>query len=142
MTGNLTKKPLDVGAIINQSAISWRKYNAGLKTVEKLADSEARDPIVPATMAKLTLRAVRDDRRLLRRYLRVRFAIKLTGSFPRVRMRIVDRERARPRTLFEAVRQYDLLIGYMTLDLALWSMGFRGTRQPLPPAHEDLESFE
>jgi hypothetical protein len=109
--------------MINQSAAFWREYGARLETVEKLAKSAESAPLRHAALVKLTVRAVRDERRLLRRHLRSRFGISITASFPRHSMRVVDRDRARPGTLSDAVRQYDLLTGYVTLDAALWAIG-------------------
>jgi hypothetical protein len=125
MAWNHTRPPLDMESMIPRGADIWRGRNEQLDELEKRVAGAAGDTDLQAELAKTTFAWACGQRRLLRRYLHARFGIKVTGSFPRRRMRIVDRERAHPNTLLEAAFVRDLLATYMTFDAALWA--FRRT---------------
>ena len=107
-----------------QGADLWQSYNAHLDAMEKLAGEAVDNPILLGKLAKTTLYFVRDQRRLLRRYFRARFGIKImsTSWLPNEKrlssptLHIMDRERARPKTLLEVAYQYDLLYTYMIFE--------------------------
>jgi hypothetical protein len=125
MAWDLSSQPLNIESMITSGADIWRGRNKHLDELEKLMAEAAGDPGLLAELAAITFTWARDKRRLWRHYLRAQFGIKLIGSYPRLGMRIVDRERALPTTLREATIVRDRLTDYMTLDAALWA--FRHT---------------
>lgn len=114
--------------MFRQGADLWREHNATLDAMEELVAKAADDPVLLAEMAKSTHLFVCDETRLRRRHLRARFGIKIAGSYPHHRMRVVDRERARPKALLEAAYQRDLLYEFLTFDLVRWAMGHAATK--------------
>lgn len=141
MMRDLTRKPLDIGARIDQGVGFWRAYNERLIEVEALLADARREPLLLTALAKWLVRSVRAERRRLRRYLLARFGLRVSGSYPRIGVRIKHKERVRSDTLIRVVHQYDLLSGYVILDTALWAMGIAAKETTLSRKVDEVTRF-
>jgi len=121
--------------MITEGAERWRDEDRGLALVEKLLtaamdkSARAEDFARVEVLADRAAKQVRAEQARLHSHLRDRFGIEVDDSLEDgLQIRVVDEVRARPTTLLEVARLYDVLIGLMTCNAAEWAMADAGRR--------------